>query len=74
MQETLQNCFRHTGFTLDTKMAGSPGVDIVRDELTSKDVAFSDLRATGVSIPAWLTCEGFADADKDLKLCAELTD
>lgn len=74
MQETLQNCFHNTSFTIDTKMACSPGVDSMRDELPYKDVAFSDLRATGVSIPAWLTCEGFANADKDLELCAELID
>ncbi|KAH7980367.1 hypothetical protein HPB49_015314 [Dermacentor silvarum] len=29
--------------------------------------------AAGVSIPAGITFEGFADADKDLELCAELT-
>ncbi|KAH7979816.1 hypothetical protein HPB49_011336 [Dermacentor silvarum] len=44
------------------------------DELPSADVAFDDLRAAGVSIPAGITFEGFADADKDLELCAELTD
>ncbi|KAH7984883.1 hypothetical protein HPB52_024468 [Rhipicephalus sanguineus] len=44
------------------------------DELPSADVAFDDLRAGGVLIPAEITLEGFADADKDLELCAELTD
>ncbi|KAH7982015.1 hypothetical protein HPB52_002605 [Rhipicephalus sanguineus] len=44
------------------------------DELPSTDVAFDDLRAAGVSIPDRITFEGFADADKDLELCAELTD
>ncbi|KAH7945090.1 hypothetical protein HPB49_006475 [Dermacentor silvarum] len=44
------------------------------DELPFADVAFDDLRAAGVSIPARITFEGFADADKDLELCAELTD
>ncbi|KAH7951748.1 hypothetical protein HPB52_012179 [Rhipicephalus sanguineus] len=44
------------------------------DELPSADVAFDDLHAGGVSIPAEITLEGFADADKDLELCAELTD
>ncbi|KAH7942157.1 hypothetical protein HPB49_021269 [Dermacentor silvarum] len=44
------------------------------DELPSADVAFDDLRAAGASIPAGITLEGFADADKDLELCAELTD
>ncbi|KAH7958513.1 hypothetical protein HPB49_002105 [Dermacentor silvarum] len=44
------------------------------DELPSADVAFDDLRAAGVSIPAGITFEGFADADKDLELCAEFTD
>ncbi|KAH7961543.1 hypothetical protein HPB52_010227 [Rhipicephalus sanguineus] len=38
------------------------------------DVAFDDLRAGGVLIPAEITLEDFADADKDLELCAELTD
>ncbi|KAH7976814.1 hypothetical protein HPB52_019991 [Rhipicephalus sanguineus] len=52
----------------------SPQVDSVCDELPSADVAFDDLRAAGVSIPAGITFEGFADADKDLELCAELTD
>lgn len=32
------------------------------------------LRPAGVSIPAGITFEGFADADKDLELCADLTD
>ncbi|KAH7977891.1 hypothetical protein HPB49_003863 [Dermacentor silvarum] len=73
-QETLQNCFRHAGFTLDAEMAVSPQVGSVCDELPSADVAFDDLRATGVSIPAGITFEGFANADKDLELCAELTD
>ncbi|KAH7972717.1 hypothetical protein HPB52_015980 [Rhipicephalus sanguineus] len=44
------------------------------DELPSADVAFDNLRAGGVLIPAEITLEGFADADKDLELCAELTD
>ncbi|KAH7969862.1 hypothetical protein HPB52_022383 [Rhipicephalus sanguineus] len=44
------------------------------DELPSADVAFDDLRAGGVLIPAEITLESFADADKDLELCAELTD
>ncbi|KAH7967810.1 hypothetical protein HPB52_002591 [Rhipicephalus sanguineus] len=44
------------------------------DELPSADVAFDDLRAGGVLIPAEITLEDFADADKDLELCAELTD
>ncbi|KAH7981690.1 hypothetical protein HPB52_000715 [Rhipicephalus sanguineus] len=44
------------------------------DELPSADVAFDDLRAGGVLILAEITLEGFADADKDLELCAELTD
>ncbi|KAH7944906.1 hypothetical protein HPB49_001687 [Dermacentor silvarum] len=44
------------------------------DELPSADVSFDDLRAAGVSIPTGITFEGFADADKDLELCAELTD
>ncbi|KAH7972451.1 hypothetical protein HPB52_012439 [Rhipicephalus sanguineus] len=44
------------------------------DELPSADVAFDDLRAGGVLIPAEITLEGFADGDKDLELCAELTD
>ncbi|XP_049528741.1 tigger transposable element-derived protein 4-like [Dermacentor silvarum] len=73
-QETLRNCFRHAGFTLDAETAVSPQVDSVCDELPSADVAFDDLRAAGVSIPAGITFEGFADADKDLELCAELTD
>ncbi|KAH7975346.1 hypothetical protein HPB52_000607 [Rhipicephalus sanguineus] len=49
-------------------------MDSVCDELPSADVAFDDLRTAGVSIPAGITFEGFADADKDLELCAELTD
>ncbi|KAH7976907.1 hypothetical protein HPB52_021484 [Rhipicephalus sanguineus] len=61
-------------FTLDAETAVSPQVDSVCDELPSADVAFDDLRAAGVSIPAGITFEGFADADKDLELCAELTD
>ncbi|KAH7963655.1 hypothetical protein HPB52_022323 [Rhipicephalus sanguineus] len=73
-QETLRNCFRHAGFTLDAETAASPQVDSVCDELPSADVAFDDLRAAGVSIPDGITFEGFADADKDLELCAELTD
>ncbi|KAH7947598.1 hypothetical protein HPB52_013950 [Rhipicephalus sanguineus] len=44
------------------------------NELPSADVAFDDLRAGGVLIPAEITLDGFADADKDLELCAELTD
>ncbi|KAH7938964.1 hypothetical protein HPB52_002961 [Rhipicephalus sanguineus] len=44
------------------------------DELPSADVGLDDLRAGGVLIPAEITLEGFADADKDLELCAELTD
>ncbi|KAH7967738.1 hypothetical protein HPB52_002091 [Rhipicephalus sanguineus] len=44
------------------------------DKLPSADVAFDDLRAGGVLIPAEITLESFADADKDLELCAELTD
>ncbi|KAH7978512.1 hypothetical protein HPB49_005780 [Dermacentor silvarum] len=74
-QETLRNCFRHAGLTLDAETAVSPQVDSVCDELPSADVAtFDDLRAAGVSIPAGITFEGFADADKDLEICAELTD
>lgn len=73
-QETLRNCFRHTGFTLDAAAAVSPQVDSMCDELPSADVAFDDLRAAGVSIPEGITFEGFANADKDLELCAELTD
>ncbi|KAH7962485.1 hypothetical protein HPB52_016423 [Rhipicephalus sanguineus] len=73
-QETLRNCFRHAGFTLDAETAVSPQVDRVCDELPSADVAFDDLRAAGVSIPDGITFEGFADADKDLELCEELTD
>ncbi|KAH7957289.1 hypothetical protein HPB52_017113 [Rhipicephalus sanguineus] len=57
-----------------TEAAVSPQVDSVCDELPSVDVAFDDLRAAGVSIPAGITFEGFADADKDLELCAKLTD
>nr|XP_037280132.1 tigger transposable element-derived protein 4-like [Rhipicephalus microplus] len=72
-QETLRNCFRHVGFTLDAQMAVSPQMDSVCDELPSTDVAFDDLRTAGVSIPARITFEGFADADKDLELCANLT-
>ncbi|KAH7982165.1 hypothetical protein HPB52_003335 [Rhipicephalus sanguineus] len=44
------------------------------DEVPSADVAFDDLRAGGVLIPAEITLEDFADADKDFELCAELTD
>ncbi|KAH7952556.1 hypothetical protein HPB52_024010 [Rhipicephalus sanguineus] len=44
-QETLRNCFRHAGFTLDAETAVSPQVDSVCDELPSADVAFDDLRA-----------------------------
>ncbi|KAH7951613.1 hypothetical protein HPB52_010916 [Rhipicephalus sanguineus] len=73
-QETLRNCFRHAGFTLDADTAVSPQVDSMCDELPSADVAFDDLRAAGVLIPAGITFEGFADADKDLELCVELTD
>ncbi|KAH7961126.1 hypothetical protein HPB52_002997 [Rhipicephalus sanguineus] len=73
-QETLQNCFRHTGFTHDAETAVSSQVDSVGVELPSADVAFDDLRAASVSIPAGITFEGFADADKDLELCVELTD
>ncbi|KAH7939466.1 hypothetical protein HPB52_012772 [Rhipicephalus sanguineus] len=72
-QETLRNCFPHAGFTLDAETAVSPQVDSVCDELPSADVAFDDLRAAGVSIPARITFEGFTNADKDLELCAELT-
>ncbi|KAH7961545.1 hypothetical protein HPB52_010229 [Rhipicephalus sanguineus] len=43
-------------------------------KLPCADVAFDDLRAAGVSIPAGITFEGFADADIDLELCAELTE
>ncbi|KAH7943838.1 hypothetical protein HPB52_011981 [Rhipicephalus sanguineus] len=39
-QETLRNCFRHAGFTLDAETAVSPQVDNVCDELPSADVAF----------------------------------
>ncbi|KAH7936113.1 hypothetical protein HPB52_018429 [Rhipicephalus sanguineus] len=49
-------------------------MDSMCDELPSADVAFDDLRAAGVSIPDGITFEGFADADKDLELCAKLTD
>lgn len=72
-QEILRNCFRHTGFTLDTETAGSPRLDSVCDELPSADVAFGNLRAASVSIPARITIDGFDDADKDLEPCAELT-
>ncbi|KAH7969559.1 hypothetical protein HPB52_019430 [Rhipicephalus sanguineus] len=48
-------------------------MDSMCDELPSADVAFDDLRATGVSISAGIAFEGFADADKDLELCAVLT-
>ncbi|KAH7968752.1 hypothetical protein HPB52_011014 [Rhipicephalus sanguineus] len=57
-----------------TETAVSPQVDSVCDEQPSADVAFDDLHAASVSIPAGITFEGFADADKDLELCAELTD
>ncbi|KAH7943397.1 hypothetical protein HPB52_007800 [Rhipicephalus sanguineus] len=74
LRKRLRKCFRHAGFTLDAETAVSPQVDSVCDELPSADVAFDDLRAAGVSIPAGIIFEGFADADKDLELCAEWTD
>ncbi|KAH7955555.1 hypothetical protein HPB52_001282 [Rhipicephalus sanguineus] len=61
-------------FALQMNAVVSPQVDSMCDELPSANVAFDDLRAAGVSIPAGITFEGFADADKDLELCAELTD
>ncbi|KAH7968711.1 hypothetical protein HPB52_010792 [Rhipicephalus sanguineus] len=59
---------------LDAETAVSPQVDSVHDKLPSADIAFDDLRTAGVSILAGITFEGFTDADKDLELCAELTD
>lgn len=37
-------------------------------------IVFDNVHATGVSSPARITFEGFADADKDFKLCLEFTD
>ncbi|KAH8023659.1 hypothetical protein HPB51_015155 [Rhipicephalus microplus] len=67
-QQSLQNCFRYESFILDAKMAVSPGVDSVCDELLPTNDASADLHIAGVSILVGITREGFADAD--LELCA----
>nr|XP_037289482.1 tigger transposable element-derived protein 4-like [Rhipicephalus microplus] len=54
-QGTLLNFCRHADFTLDSEMAVSLQVDSVCDELPFTDVAFDNLRATGVSVPAEIT-------------------
>lgn len=74
MQQTPLNCFCHASFTLDADTTASPRVDSVCDELPPTNVAFNDLPVAGVSIPAGIALEGFADAGKDPELCAELTD
>lgn len=74
MQQTLWNCFRHAGFTLDTETASSPAEGSMCDLLLPADIAVDELRAAAVSIPAGTTFEGFADTDEDPVLCAELSD
>ncbi|KAH7932601.1 hypothetical protein HPB52_024280 [Rhipicephalus sanguineus] len=66
--------FSSSGFAVYSNGTDCSFVFAHDDELPSADVAFDDLRAGGVLIPAEITLEGFADADKDLELCAELTD
>ncbi|KAH7981962.1 hypothetical protein HPB52_002260 [Rhipicephalus sanguineus] len=66
--------FSSSGFAVYSNGTDCSFVFAHDDELPSADVAFDDLHAGGVSIPAEITLEGFADADKDLELCAELTD
>ncbi|KAH7971901.1 hypothetical protein HPB52_003666 [Rhipicephalus sanguineus] len=66
--------FSSSGFAVYSNGTDCSFVFAHDDELPSADVAFDDLRAGGVLIPAEINLEGFADADKDLELCAELTD
>ncbi|KAH7971672.1 hypothetical protein HPB52_002163 [Rhipicephalus sanguineus] len=66
--------FSSSGFAVYSNGTDCSFVFAHDDELPSADVAFDDLRAGGVLIPAEITLEGFADVDKDLELCAELTD
>ncbi|KAH7944040.1 hypothetical protein HPB52_014777 [Rhipicephalus sanguineus] len=66
--------FSSSGFAVYSNGTDCSFVFAHDDELPSADVAFDDLRAGGVLIPAEITLEGFADADKDLELCPELTD
>ncbi|KAH7948073.1 hypothetical protein HPB52_018321 [Rhipicephalus sanguineus] len=66
--------FSSSGFAVYSNGTDCSFVFAQDDELPSADIAFDDLRAGGVLIPAEITLEGFADADKDLELCAELTD
>ncbi|KAH7943366.1 hypothetical protein HPB52_007279 [Rhipicephalus sanguineus] len=56
------------------RCSSTPAGQAHDDELPSADVVFDDLRVGGVLIPAEITLEDFADADKDLELCVELTD
>ncbi|KAH7981647.1 hypothetical protein HPB52_000422 [Rhipicephalus sanguineus] len=66
--------FSSSGFAVYSNGTDCSFVFAHDDELPSADVAFNDLHAGGVLIPAEITLESFADADKDLELCAELTD
>nr|XP_037273846.1 tigger transposable element-derived protein 4-like [Rhipicephalus microplus] len=58
----------------DAETAVSPQMDSVCDKLPPADVAFDGLGAASVSISAGISFEGLADADKDVELCADLTD
>ncbi|XP_037558029.1 tigger transposable element-derived protein 4-like [Dermacentor silvarum] len=72
---TPHNCFRHAGLTLGTGTAVSPGDnESVCDKSPFVDFVFFDLHAAGVSIPTGITSEEFAEDNKDLEFCAELTD
>lgn len=76
--DTLKNCFRHAGFSLNAEtaeMSDAHHHDAAPDDISpSGDDLLAELRTGGVEMPTSVTFDKFVDMDDALLSCAELSD
>ncbi|KAG0415263.1 hypothetical protein HPB47_007574 [Ixodes persulcatus] len=72
--DTLRNCFRHAGFTLDSESAVETEDPVPDAQSISTENLIGDLRDDGHAVPPAVTFDKFTDMDSALDVCADLTD